>query len=53
MNYKDSFGQVQDIDFFKDGKNFVSSAEIVRRNALDKGILVWDISIVFFHIDFF
>lgn len=36
------FGQVQDIAFLPGGEEFVSAAEVLRRNSTDKGIMVWD-----------
>ncbi|KAJ7357827.1 WD repeat-containing protein 25 [Desmophyllum pertusum] len=36
------FGQVQDIAFLPGGQEFISAAEVVRRNSTDKGIMVWD-----------
>ena len=36
------FGQVQDIAFLPGGDEFVSAAEVVKRNSTDKGIMVWD-----------
>lgn len=36
------FGQVQDIAFLPGGEEFISAAEVLRRNSTDKGIMVWD-----------
>ena len=40
--YSSFFGQVQDIAFLPGGEEFISAAEVVRRNSTDKGIMVWD-----------
>ena len=40
--YSAFFGQVQDIAFLPGGDEFISAAEVVRRNSTDKGIMVWD-----------
>lgn len=40
--YSALFGQVQDIAFLPGGDEFVSAAEVVKRNSTDKGIMVWD-----------
>ncbi|KAL9952484.1 hypothetical protein ACROYT_G039747 [Oculina patagonica] len=40
--YSAFFGQVQDIAFLPGGEEFISAAEVVRRNSTDKGIMVWD-----------
>ena len=40
--YSALFGQVQDIVFLPGGDEFVSAAEVVKRNSTDKGIMVWD-----------
>ncbi|KAJ7357806.1 WD repeat-containing protein 25 [Desmophyllum pertusum] len=40
--YSAFFGQVQDIAFIPGGQEFISAAEVVRRNSTDKGIMVWD-----------
>lgn len=40
--YSAFFGQVQDITFLPGGDEFISAAEVVRRNSTDKGIMVWD-----------
>ena len=40
--YQDYFGQVQDLIFLPGGEEFISAAEVVRRNATDKGIMAWD-----------
>ena len=40
--YSAFFGQVQDMAFLPRGNEFISAAEVVRRNSTDKGIMVWD-----------
>ena len=35
-------GQVQDMAFLPGGDEFISAAEVVRRNSTDKGIMAWD-----------
>ncbi|KAL3694049.1 hypothetical protein R1sor_007700 [Riccia sorocarpa] len=40
--YPKSMGQILDVDFNKDGRRFVSSSDIAKRNSSDKGIIVWD-----------
>ncbi|KAL2633680.1 hypothetical protein R1flu_005159 [Riccia fluitans] len=40
--YPKSMGQILDIDFNKDGRRFVSSSDIAKRNSSDKAIIVWD-----------
>ncbi|CBK21996.2 uncharacterized protein [Blastocystis hominis] len=41
--YFGRFGEVQDMTFLdSNGYSFVSTAEIVRRNSQDQGIIVWD-----------
>ena len=40
--YSAFFGQVQDMAFLPRGDEFISAAEVVRRNSTDKGIMVWD-----------
>ena len=40
--YSALFGQVQDVAFLPGGDEFVSAAEVVKRNSTDKGIMVWD-----------
>jgi WD40 repeat protein len=44
--YNASFGQVQSLEFINDGKAFVSSADVVKRNSSDKAIMVWDFETV-------
>ena len=39
--YSSFFGQVQGIAFLPGGEEFISAAEVVRRNSTDKGIMVW------------
>ena len=40
--YSAFFGQVQDVAFFPGGDEFISAAEVIKRNSTDKGIMVWD-----------
>ncbi|KAG6549585.1 hypothetical protein Mapa_008967 [Marchantia paleacea] len=40
--YAKSLGQILDLDFNKDGKRFVSTSDIAKRNASDRAIIVWD-----------
>ncbi|OAE21272.1 hypothetical protein AXG93_868s1090 [Marchantia polymorpha subsp. ruderalis] len=40
--YSKSLGQILDLDFNKDGKRFVSTSDIAKRNASDRAIIVWD-----------
>ncbi|XP_022809526.1 LOW QUALITY PROTEIN: WD repeat-containing protein 25-like [Stylophora pistillata] len=40
--YSTLFGQVQDMAFLPGAEEFISAAEVVRRNLTDKGIMVWD-----------
>lgn len=40
--YKSLFGQVQDLLFLPNGKVFLSSAEVIRKNSMDKAIMAWD-----------
>jgi hypothetical protein len=35
-------GSVQDVEFFSDGRWFVSAADTVQRSSTDRGLLVWD-----------
>jgi len=41
-SFQAPFGQVQDIAFLPGGEEFISAAEVLRRNSTDKGIMVWD-----------
>lgn len=36
------FGTVQSLEFINHGKQFVSSADVLRRNSVDKAVIVWD-----------
>lgn len=40
--YSALFGQVQDMAFLPGAEEFISAAEVVRRNSTNKGIMVWD-----------
>ena len=40
--YSAFFGQVQDIAFLPGGDEFISAAEVIKRNSTDKGIMAWD-----------
>eukprot|EP01114_Cavostelium_apophysatum_P011629 TRINITY_DN25982_c0_g1_i1.p1 TRINITY_DN25982_c0_g1~~TRINITY_DN25982_c0_g1_i1.p1 ORF type:complete len:199 (+),score=38.07 TRINITY_DN25982_c0_g1_i1:356-952(+) len=40
--YSAPFGQVQSLEFINDAKQFVSSAEVLKRNSTDRAIMVWD-----------
>ena len=40
--YSALFGQVQDIACLHGGDEFVSAAEVVKRNSTDKGIMFWN-----------
>ncbi|KAL6063331.1 WD repeat-containing protein 25 [Balamuthia mandrillaris] len=42
IRYKGIVGQVQSLEFIKEGEQFVSSADVLKRNSADKGIMVWD-----------
>ncbi|PFX12837.1 WD repeat-containing protein 25 [Stylophora pistillata] len=42
IKYSALFGQVQDMAFLPGAEEFISAAEVVRRNSTDKGIMVWD-----------
>jgi len=42
MKYKSYFGQVQDLLFTTDNQTFLSCAELLKRNSLDKTIMAWD-----------
>ncbi len=40
------FGTVQALEFINSGKQFVSSADVIRRNSVDKAVIVWDFDTV-------
>lgn len=40
--YSKALGQVMDLDFSPDGKRFVSTSDIAKRNASDKALVVWN-----------
>lgn len=40
--YSKSLGQVLDVDFSPDGKRFISTSDIAKRNASDKALVVWN-----------
>ena len=40
--YSKSLGQVMDVDFSPDGRNFVTTSDIVKRNSSDKSLVVWN-----------
>lgn len=40
--YSKSLGQVLDLDFSPDGKRFISTSDIAKRNASDKALVVWN-----------
>lgn len=40
--YSSFFGQIQDVMFLPDNQTFLSSAEVLKRNSLDKTIMAWD-----------
>jgi WD40 repeat protein len=42
MQCSDLFGQVQSLEFINGGQEFISSSDILKRNSLDRGIIVWD-----------
>ena len=44
--YSAPFGQVQSLEFINNGMQFVSSADVVKKNSTDKGIVVWDFETV-------
>ncbi|KAI9207811.1 WD40-repeat-containing domain protein [Polychytrium aggregatum] len=41
--FQGNFGQVHAVEFVPDGTKFISTADVLRRNAADKGLVVWDI----------
>lgn len=50
--YNGIFGQVQSLEFINDGKQFITSSDITKKNSTDKAIIVWDfesvIEIIFY-----
>ena len=37
-----ALGSLQDVEFFPDGRWFVTASDTVQRSSTDRGILVWD-----------
>eukprot|EP01111_Echinosteliopsis_oligospora_P006938 TRINITY_DN2141_c1_g3_i1.p1 TRINITY_DN2141_c1_g3~~TRINITY_DN2141_c1_g3_i1.p1 ORF type:complete len:578 (-),score=153.52 TRINITY_DN2141_c1_g3_i1:91-1824(-) len=42
QTYQGQFGQVQSLEFIHNGRQFVSSSDITKRNSTDKGVIVWE-----------
>jgi len=40
--YKNLVGHIQSLEFINNGKQFISSSDITKRNSLDRSIIVWD-----------
>jgi len=40
--FKERFGQIQSLEFIKNGKELLTCSDITKRNSLDRAILVWD-----------
>ena len=47
LHYNTSFGQIQSLEFINNSTQFVSSADVLRRNSTDKAIVVWDFNTVY------
>jgi hypothetical protein len=50
--YNGVFGAIQSLEFINDGKQFVSSSDITKKNSTDKALIVWDFETVMKQLQF-